>query len=227
MQHGGDEFMTLQAIREALETERLILRGGFHPRQEDGVPPGTGTLLLVGNAGPAMWRAFAAARPAGSDPLNAWTQAILSPIAARFGATPFYPFQGPPYLPFLAWAKRAEPLFDSPLGMLIHPRYGLWHAWRGALAFPERLILPQMESTANPCDTCAAQPCLTACPVDAFRDGAYDVPACSDHLRSAAGSDCMGEGCRARRACPVGREYRYAPAQAAHHMDAFLNNRPD
>jgi hypothetical protein len=34
----------------------------------------------------------------------------------------------------------------------------------------------------------------------------------------------MGEGCRARRACPVGRDYRYAPDQAAFHMRPFRRN---
>src|SRR4030095_137820 len=40
------------------------------------------------------------------------------------------------------WAMRAEAVAPSPLGILIHPDYGLWHAYRGALAFAERLALP-------------------------------------------------------------------------------------
>jgi hypothetical protein len=32
----------------------------------------------------------------------------------------------------------------------------------------------------------------------------------------------MSGGCLARRACPVGREYAYDPAQARFHMQAFL-----
>ncbi len=35
----------------------------------------------------------------------------------------------------------------------------------------------------------------------------------------------MDLGCRARRACPVGREYFYDPEQAAFHMRAFLDAR--
>src|SRR3546814_16164033 len=34
-------------------------------------------------------------------------------------------------------------------------------------------------------------------------------------------------GCRARRACPVGRAYRYPPAQARLHMAAFIAARGD
>ena len=218
---------TAEAIRGALEPHGLILRGGFYPLQDAAVPPGTATLLLIGNAGPSMWRAFKAARPVGRDPLNHWTRQILSGIAESFSATAIYPFDGPPYAPFFSWAKRAEPVHASPLGMMIHPKYGLWHAWRGALGFTERVDFPVTVPVPTPCDACAAKLCLTACPVDAFRDGAYDVPACASHLRTADGADCVAEGCRARRACPVGAAFVYEPAQAEFHMTAFLRDRPE
>lgn len=215
----------LERLRDALAAEGLILRGGFHPESHDGALAGSGTLLLIGNAGPAMWRAFERAGPSGPDPLDRWTRRVLSAVAARFGAAAIYPFDGPPYAPFLQWAKRAEAVLDSPLGMAIHPEYGLWHAWRGALAFPQRIDLPDGAVTRRPCDSCATRPCSTTCPVDAFRDGAYDVEACANHLRTPAGGDCLEQGCRARRACPVGGDFIYAPAQAAHHMAAFLRKR--
>lgn len=214
----------LDDVRAALDAEGLLLRGAFHPTQEDGAPRGAATLLLVGNAGPTMWRAFRNGRMREPDPLNAWTRTLLSGIADRFSAAPVFPFDGPPYAPFFAWAKRAETVFDSPVGMLIHPEYGLWHAWRGALAFRERLALPAPDEAVSPCDGCATQPCLTTCPVDAFRQGHYDVAVCAGHLRTQEGADCMAEGCRARRACPAGKGYVYDPDQARFHMDAFLKN---
>jgi hypothetical protein len=58
--------------------------------------------------------------------------------------------------------------------------------------------------------------------VGAFSPGAYDVAACVGHVKSVAGADCMEAGCRARRACPVGPEYAYSPAQANFFMHAFL-----
>lgn len=217
---------TLEPIRQALEAEGLLLRGGFHPSPDDNSLRDIATLLLVGNAGPALWRAFQPADRTGPDPLNRWTRRVLSGIADRFGATALFPFEGPPYLPFFAWAKRAEPVTESPIGMMIHPEYGLWHAWRGALAFTERLALPETPSTPAPCESCSGRPCLTGCPVDAFREGRYDVAACADHLRTQAGADCVALGCRARRTCPAGADYIYAPDQARFHMDAFLRNQP-
>ena len=139
----------------------------------------------------------------------------------RFGASALYPFDGPPYWPFQRWAMRAEPVRPSPLGILIHPRHGLWHAYRAALAFAEEIPLPPREDAPDLCGECADKPCLAACPVGAFGAAGYDVGACLEHLRSAAGRDCMTAGCRARRACPVGQQHAYPPAQAAFHMAAF------
>ncbi len=219
--------MSLGAIRDVLARQGLILRGGFHPGDGDGAPPGTGTILLVGNAGPAMWQAFIAARPAGRDPLNTWTRQVLTPLAAGFSATVLFPFEGPPYYPFQRWAARAENVQASPIGMMIHPEYGLWHAWRGALAFRERLALPERPDHATPCTTCSAQPCRSACPVSAFGDAGYDTGACAAWIRSPAGEACLSGGCIARHACPVGQSYAYAPDQAALHMASFLAGQPD
>ena len=209
-------------LTEPLAAHGLLPRGAFHPGPEDGVPGAPGTLVLAGNAGPGMWDAFAAARPDGADPLDRWSRAVLGDIARRLGAVALFPFGGPPYLPFQRWAMRAEPVHSSPLGILIHPDHGLWHGYRGALAFPDRLDLPPPDRRPSPCETCAGRPCLTTCPVGAFGKTGYDVGACAMHLRTPAGADCMDEGCRARRACPVGRDRIYPPAQAAFHMAAFL-----
>lgn len=217
----------LSAIRDAIAGHGLILRGGFHPEPADGVPGRPGTLVMVGNAGPGLWEAFGKACGPGPDPLDAWTREALSGAAARLGATALFPFDGPPYLPFQRWAMRAEAVFASPIGPLVHPEYGLWHAYRGALAFTARLALPPRREGANPCASCATRPCLSSCPVEALAPGAYDVPACATHVDGPAGRDCLDRGCAARRACPVGRDFVYAPAQARFHMDAFRRaNRP-
>ena len=159
------------------------------------------------------------------NPLDRWSRRIIGGLALELGAVALYPFEGPPWLPFQRWAARAEPVHRSALGMLIHPDWGLWHSYRGALAFAERLALPQRVDRPDPCDACAAKPCLSACPVGAFSLERYDVAACADHLRSTAGRDCMELGCRARDACPVGAYHRLKQDQAGFHMRAFLASR--
>jgi len=191
------------------------------------VPIAAETIALLGWVGSEFWGAFATSPEAADgepNPLDRWSRRGVDAIASDLGATALYPFSGPPWLPFQRWAQRAEPVAVSPLGILIHPDFGLWHSYRGALAFRERLELPAIPARASPCTTCAEKPCLTTCPVSAFSDAGYDVAGCRSHIATPAGAECMSGGCLARVACPVGPEHRHAPAQAAFHMRAFLRS---
>ncbi len=224
---------TLAAVAERAGAEGLRLRGAFHPDPEDRVPtladgrPAV-TLVLLGNVGHSMWQAFSSApeRDPAGDGLDRWSERVIGTLAGALGARALFPFDGPPYLPFIAWASRAEQVWPSPIGPLVHTEHGLWHAYRGALAFAERLDLPPPETRERPCDRCARQPCLGACPVGAFTEEGYDVARCTSHVRSAAGAACLHAGCLARHACPVGRAQAYQPEQAEHHMRAFLRANP-
>lgn len=215
------------AIDAALRKTGLFVRGALHPRESDGVAHSAATLVLIGNAGASLWRGFrrqlanieGASR---SDPLDTWIWATITAVGERFGAHALFPFDGPPFLPFQRWAMRTEPVHPSPLGILIHPQYGLWHAYRGALAFDQVLPLPPRTDAPSPCASCRDRPCLRTCPVAAVGPKGYDTAACVAHVRSPAGRNCLDRGCMARRACPVGRVYGYAPAHAAFHMGGFL-----
>lgn len=208
----------------------LFVRGGFHPVPEDRVPPlpdgcAAQTVLLIGNAGPAMWHAFRQAAPdiAGHEPLDTWLKPQIEAAAHAAGAHVLYPNDGPPFVAIQRWAMRAEAVHVSPIRLLIHPEFGLWHVYRAALLFPERIEIPPRSEAASPCDTCAKKPCLRACPVDAFAQG-FDVRACVGHVESDAGANCRTRGCLARRACPVGRAFRYPADAQAFHTAAFLRS---
>ena len=211
----------LTELAEALAAHGLILRGGFHPGGDEAELAGIGTVVLAGNAGPAMWRAFEPHMDAAPNPLDRWTRRVIEPIAQKLGAGAVFPF-GEPLWPFQRWARRAECLHPSPIGALIHPQYGLWHAWRAALLFDERLALPPRAETPSPCESCVDKPCLTACPVGAFSRAGYDVHACAGYLSRPA-ADCLAIGCHARNACPVGGVWRYPAAQIGFHMAAFAH----
>lgn len=229
-----DPAATLDAIGDALRAHGLALRGAFHPDPADAVPPlaegaAAGTIVLAGQAGPETWAAFARERRAEPDPLDAWSARALRSVAERFGAALVLPQDGPPFAPFQRWAQQAEAVHPSPLGILIHPEHGLWHAYRGALVFAARLALPARDPRPAPCASCDTRPCLSACPVAAFAAGPepgavarYDAARCAAHVASPAGAACRDGGCLARRACPIGRARAYPPAQQAFHMAAFL-----
>jgi hypothetical protein len=230
------------ALQEALSAHGLCLRGGWQPAALDALaalPDGrpAAVVWMVGVVGSAFWPSFKASsfyQDGLADPLDRWSRAIGSELARRWGGVALFPFEGPPYHPFQQWATRAEPLQTSPLMLRIHPEYGLWHAYRFALALPA--VLPGdlfanavnavdsvAPATASPdlCLSCSGQPCLTACPVQAFTGTTYKLDACATHLHAPQGEACMQSGCLARRACPVGQAHRYTPEHAAFHMTAF------
>ena len=212
----------------------LAVRGAFHPQPgEFGAVCGAGepgTVVLLGFTGSAQWRVFQDSREARDGqphPLDRWSQRVIGGLASELGAADFYP-SGPPSspLPFQRLARRCEPVHPSPIGLLIHETYGLWHAYRGGLCLRERIALPPSPPASpqpgSPCERCPDRPCLSGCPVHAFKNGSFDLDACVSHVHSAAGTDCRDNGCLARRACPVGPQYRYATAQTRFHMSAFL-----
>ena len=225
------------AVTAVLDDAGLTARGGFHPEAEDAVPTlpsgaPAATLILAGNVGGGMWQALAGDHPEKSADneayptlLDDWSRTALNGVADALGGpaqcVPVFPFDGPPYRPFIRWAQKAEPVLPSPIGPLIHPEYGLWHAYRGALILAERIDLPPRPARQSPCETCEDKPCLTGCPVQAHEQNAFDLARCMGHIVSDAGATCMADGCLARRACPVGRPYQYTSDHARFHMTAF------
>ncbi|TKT80040.1 hypothetical protein [Aquamicrobium sp. LC103] len=219
----------LADISTALATHGLTLRGGFNFDADDDSPAGPSgapakSVLLVGQAGAAPWPHFKRwrkARPADlANPLDTWSREVIGAVGKRFGARAAMP-NDQPYLPFQQWAMRAEGLRPSPLGILIHPEYGLWHAYRGALLLDETFTFPPVEKPIHLCDLCASKPCLNACPVGAFSGDTFAYEACIAHVRGPAGESCREGGCLARNACPHGGDYRYPREVQAFHQRSF------
>ncbi len=205
-------------------------RGGFLVKPGEELPevdagrPGR-TLVLLGFTGGMQWPAFAGSgefadgRP---HPLDRWSVRVIGQLATAFGARALYPFGGPPWWPFQQWAQRAETLHPSPLGILMHPRFGLWHAYRGALLFAEVFPVPGRTSWTSPCASCAAKPCIGSCPAGAVTPSGFDRAACAAHVASPQGIACRS-GCLARGNCPVAMPHRYGAQQATFHMRALRN----
>ena len=229
-----------QQVVHALSSHGLSLRGSFAPVAADGVPTlpngqRAASVWMVGVIGSAFWPYFKASafyNDGLPDPLDRWSRAIGEELAARLGGIALFPFDGPPYHPFQRWADRSEATQPSRMMLRIHPAYGLWHAYRFALALPATPDAPlaprEVAAPSSPapdlCVSCSGQPCLQACPVGAYTGETFLLDACAGHLHSGQGADCMESGCLARRACPVGSGMRYAQEHAAFHMQAFAQN---
>lgn len=191
----------------------------------DGPQP-DGTMVLFGT-GPGFWAQFETTpefRDGTADPVDRWSRRTIDALAAAWGAQARYPFTGPPYQPFVAWARASGRCFTSPSQMLVHDRLGMMISFRGALYFAHYIDLPPPPRSTSPCESCTGRPCLTACPVDALvAGGPYGVAACHDHLNTAAGASCLSGGCLARRACPLSARAARPLSQSAHHMRYFHN----
>ncbi|PLP60557.1 hypothetical protein CYK37_05365 [Mesorhizobium loti] len=207
----------------------LILRGGFVFNDGEATPVGPGgapakSVVLVGQAGAAPWPHFMKWRQRQphdlENPLDTWSREIIDGVAADFGTGAVYPSEKP-YLPFQRWAMRAEGLKPSPLGILMHPEYGLWHAYRGALLFADEVLFEELHDPIHLCSLCVGKPCLKSCPVDACSADGFAYQSCLAHVRGAKGEPCRTGGCLDRNACPYGLDYRYPAKVQAFHMASF------
>ncbi len=220
-----------------IEILGLRIFGRFEISAED-CPEGQGGLskrsaILIGNVGPAMWRVFENSKEyqdGKRDPLNRWTAGVVGELATKSECHALFPFDQP-YWPFQRFAHQATGEIQSPLGIFIHPEYGLWHAFRAVLIFERgsslgsevHKLIQVPEKLIHPCDDCVEKPCLSACPVNAFSDSRLDVQSCFSHIDSTVEPHCMQLGCRARDACPVGKKYRYSDEQVRFHMNYYRN----
>ncbi|WP_420568410.1 ferredoxin [Thalassovita sp.] len=207
------------AIQNAALGRHLCIRGGLYPEDLEGIE----TLILLGPDEPAFWPAFTQSpeyQDGQPDPMDRWSTRVIGDLAAELGAQPLFPFGGPPWHPFIQWAKDSGRAWASPINLLVHDDAGLFASYRGALGFGHRIALPPAPAQA-PCADCSA-PCRTTCPVNALGPQGYDVPACKTFLRGPNGQECMTNGCAARRACPLSRSYGRLSEQSAFHMRAFL-----
>lgn len=218
----------LARIDDYLRVYALIRRGAsFRPSQDS-----SHWSLLIGSAGNDFFDIFEGSDEyhdfcrephAHANPLDRWSTRIISGLCDDLKnfvnsdehnlLYAVYPFNKNPSYPFQHWALLAEKVFYSPLGLLIHPRYGLWHAYRGALFFDSNHIAQPHESAQqsdshSPCDDCRDKPCLHACPVHAFTHAGYDTQKCTQHLANPT-NNCFATACLARRACPIAKNYAY------------------
>ena len=206
--------MDFETLNQEARKHALTVVAALHPEPNQ-------TIVLLGPAEPDFWKYFSDSleyKDGQPDPIDRWSERVVSALANQFSTRAVFPFGGPPYHPFIDWALRSHSVWKSPVQLLVHNTSGLFVSFRGALIFDERLELPAPEQ--SPCETCAEKPCLSACPAAALTSDGYDVSRCHEYLDTAAGAECLNNGCLVRRACPIGQNKRL-PSQSAFHMRAF------
>jgi epoxyqueuosine reductase QueG len=178
--------------------------------------PGARGLVVVGSAGPTLWRRFRAhmnadpeagdasgarARWDEPDPLDRFVAGLLARADAELAAAGvrFCRFEAAvhatPRVDFVALGRLVGLGSPGPFGMLIHAADGPWWALRGAWLVDADVDAPL--DHAPPCVGCPA-PCVGGW------ENAGDVATASPEVRGR---------------CVVGRASRYDDDQIAYHHD--------
>jgi hypothetical protein len=195
-------------LAQALQAHGLQMRGGFAVQPDEGlgaVPDGrpVASLWMVGVVGSAFWPTFVASsfyRDGLPDPLDRWSQSIGDALAQRLGGRALYPFDGPPYHPFQQWADRAEELQPSRMLLRIHPQFGLWHAYRFALALPQALEVQDVAHGAKAPSVNTSKLPGACGPLPSTPPTGQGVSA--PRFETGLCATCSGQPCLS--ACPVG-----------------------
>jgi epoxyqueuosine reductase len=209
------------------------------PYRASAIAPASRTIIVVGNGGGALWTALrrhAGAHPGWferANPLDDFTREIvegeIAPAARIGGATAHvvYPFMhDAATLNFIELGKAAGLAGPSILGVVVHPIYGPWIAFRAAILIDQEIDAPGDAAGFDPCPSCTVRSCIPACPVEAiaFPSG-WDIPKCLTH-RVEDEPDCAPR-CHARAGCVLGPQHRYPDDELAYHqMRALRAMRP-
>ncbi len=203
------------------------------------IAPGARSIVVIGNGGGAFWNAFknhADENPgwmARDNPLDDFTRAVverdIAPVLARFAFahTIIYPFiSNAPTLNFMQAGKASGLSGPSILGVMVHPVYGPWIAFRAAILLNESIDAPGEAYRFDPCPACVPRTCISSCPAEAVSaDKGWDIPKCLTH-RVEMEADCAPR-CHARAGCVLGPEHRYPDDELAYHqMRALRAMRP-
>lgn len=175
------------------------------------------TTILVANAGYKFWQSMKDAKVEGEDPIDQYSTTIVQRYSQHFLDAEFellYPSDYPVSLRTIG--SKTGWSHDSPMGISIHPEFGLWFAYRALFMVSTPLPASQPIQLKHPCESCVDKPCQAVCPASAVTEmGAFDLDTCA-RFRIEDDSIC-GFQCLSRISCPVGAEYRYVPEQMKYH----------
>ena len=220
----AEQGLNLLAVFDCASEPLCDLQNKLSDKRLEAAAIAGNRLILIGNAGPAFWRALQANANTGSDPVDNYSHQLAKRFVEEYlyaSAEILYPGAGA--LPLQYLGALAGWHYPSPLGVGIHPQYGLWFAYRAAVLTDAPLAPSKPLPGVSPCQHCTDRPCLSACPPRALaQPGAPDLRRCLD-WRCTTESSCANT-CLARLACPVGREQRYDEPQIQYHYGHSLQS---
>lgn len=173
-------------------------------------------LILLGHGGRRLWERVQAAGLQSEHPIDDFCVATVEAwFAAQLPACAHaITYPGETAVGLQALGRLAGWHHESPFRVGINAAWGSWFAYR-VLALADSTLAPTPPLAGeSPCASCAAQPCVAACPADALGDRQFSLQKCIAYRRQ-PDSRCRVT-CVARTSCPVRPEHRYDDAQIAH-----------
>lgn len=192
-------------------------------RCEDIFPP-TGTVLVVGSGGTHFWDQFVehlrlhphhlTEQPHPLDHFLELSLHLHQPVIQAGGDTRVIPIthNTPIFLDVRKLALASGQGTLSPVGLLLHPEFGLWWALR-VVIFTEVEVPPSLPLPSSPCVPCPA-PCISACPAGAVQSSGFVFDRCQ--LQHQQSQTCTYT-CHARNACIVAPQHTYRELQSLYH----------
>jgi len=185
------------------------------------------SAILLATGGSTFWSQLSADERKGVHPIDVATiRRIKAPIAKlkRVGGKvkAIFPFRSSGRrVSFMKMGEMAGlGCSDTLLGILIHPTFGPWVSMRSLLLTNLVLTPDSHLSEFLPCAPCA-KPCVSACPVSAFRTSGFEARLCGNHLTNSFSCDT---GCLSRRACVYGRDHAYGEEEGYHRQKMAKNS---
>lgn len=152
------------------------------------------TIILIGNGGKKFWKNFHSPDPI-DHRFDQFSLSVFEEIKSYFPNEKFEVLYPHLHLniPLQKISRHGHFSYQSPLGIDISPKFGLWFAFR--LAFITSLEFPikNRSKSLNPCEKCLDKPCLKY---------AFDFE-------------------MARASCPYKREMKYSKDQRKYHQKAL------
>lgn len=189
--------------------------------------PGAGSVLMIGNYGGSMWEILQADMEAdpskydgNRDPVDDLSSEAIEGAVGELAdsglrACAVYPWRQEAcgWLPFQSWALVCGFGKMGLVGVVVHPEYGPWLSFRGAIIVDAGVEPDPPLADFEPCEECEA-PCIEECPAGAVSREGCDVRKC---LGARLFDSRCEMRCAAREACVYGREHRFSREQITYH----------
>lgn len=208
------------SFQKELNNIGLNLIGVADGSQYQHIIAGCRSVLVIANTGSILWDHFmndCIQDPSifvnHRDPLDDWIQRKIQAIDPQPPSSRRWIrcASTDQFIDFRPLAEAAGLGHRSHLGLLIHPKYGLWISLRAAVFTTEYLPPTTPSATASPCLDCEKY-CAQHCPGNAFDRNGWNISRCASFHQES--TNCF-TSCLSRLSCPIGMEFQHNAL--AHH----------